>query len=89
MRGADITQETLFTTVKLDDFVPGDHPLRAIRALTDPALKRMSGLFSTIYADTGRHSIAPEKLLRALPASCTTSRRLACEYHARACVMTQ
>lgn len=46
-------------------FVPDDHPLRAIRALTDQALRRMSGLFSTLYADTGRHSIAPEKLLRA------------------------
>jgi transposase len=65
MRGADITQETLFTTAKLDDFVPDDHPLRAIRELTDQALRRLSGLFSTLYADTGRHSIAPEKLLRA------------------------
>lgn len=65
MRGADITQETLFTTAKLDDFVPDDHPLRAIRQLTDQALGRMSGLFSSLYADTGRHSIAPEKLLRA------------------------
>jgi transposase len=65
MRGADITQETLFTTAKLDDFVPDDHPLRAIRELTDRALRRMSGLFNTLYADTGRHSIPPEKLLRA------------------------
>lgn len=65
MRGADLTQEALFTTVKLADFVPNDHPLRAIRELTDQALRRMSGLFSTLYADTGRHSIAPEKLLRA------------------------
>ncbi len=65
MRGADITQETLFTTAKLDDFVPHDHPLRAIRELTDQALRRMSGLFNTLYADTGRHSIPPEKLLRA------------------------
>jgi transposase len=65
MRGADITQETLFTTAKLDDFVPDDHPLRAIRGLTDQALRRMSGVFSMLYADTGRHSIAPEKLLRA------------------------
>ncbi len=65
MRGADITQEALFTTAKLDDFVPVDHPLRAIRELTDQALRRMGGLFSTLYADTGRHSIPPEKLLRA------------------------
>ena len=34
MRGADITQESLFTVAKLDDFVPDDHPLRAIRSLT-------------------------------------------------------
>lgn len=65
MRGSDGMQESLFTVAKLDDFVPQDHPLRAIRELTDQALRRMSGLFSTLYADTGRHSIAPEKLLRA------------------------
>lgn len=65
MRGADIMQESLFTTAKLDDFVPEDHPLRAIRVLTDQALGRMNGLFDTLYADSGRHSIAPERLLRA------------------------
>lgn len=65
MRGADVTQESLFTVAKLDDFVPQDHPLRSIRVLTDQALGRMSSLFSTLYADSGRHSIAPEKLLRA------------------------
>ena len=65
MRGADVTQESLFTVAKLSDFVPDDHPLRSIRGLADQALGRMSGLFSTLYADRGRHSIAPEKLLRA------------------------
>ena len=65
MRGADVTQESLFTVAKLSDFVPEDHPLRSIRSLADQALGRMSGLFSTLYADNGRHSIAPEKLLRA------------------------
>lgn len=65
MRGADVTQESLFTVAKLDDFVPEDHPLRSIRALTDQALGRMSSLFSSLYADSGRYSIAPEKLLRA------------------------
>lgn len=59
-------QETLFTTVKLEDLVPADHPLRAIRLLVNDALKDLNGLFSTIYADSGRASIAPEKLLRAL-----------------------
>ncbi len=59
-------QEPLFTTVKLEDFVPADHPLRPLRLLVNQALKRLNGLFSTIYADGGRASIAPEKLLRAL-----------------------
>jgi transposase len=62
----DEMQEPLFTTVKLDDFVPADHPLRAIQLLVNDALKRLNGLFGVIYADSGRASIAPEKLLRAL-----------------------
>ncbi|WP_199730085.1 IS5 family transposase [Paraburkholderia sp. BL17N1] len=66
MRGMDEMQEPLFTTVKLEDFVPADHPLRPIRLLVNDALKRLNGLFSVIYADTGRASIAPEKLMRAL-----------------------
>jgi transposase len=65
MRGADITQESLFTTATLANFVPDDHPLREIRALVDEALGRMNYLFSTLYPETGRASIAPEKLLRA------------------------
>jgi transposase len=65
MRGADVTQEALFSTIKLDDFVAVDHPLRKIRALVDAALRRMNGRFNTMYADGGRASIPPEKLLRA------------------------
>ena len=32
MRGADSHCESLFTTVKLEDFVPANHPLCPIRA---------------------------------------------------------
>jgi transposase len=66
MRGADGMQESLFTVAKLDDFVPSDHPLRNVRILVNEALGRLNTLFNTIYADTGRESIAPEKLVRAL-----------------------
>lgn len=66
MRGSDGMQEALFTLAKLEDFVPTDHPLRAIRDLVNEALGRLGGLFNLIYADTGRASIAPEKLLRAM-----------------------
>ena len=69
MRGADTFTESLFTMRRLEDFVPADHPLRAIRALVNEALVKMDGLFSKMYeADIkgGRPSIAPEKLLRAM-----------------------
>jgi len=66
MRGTDGMQESLFTVAKLDDFVPADHPLRKIQVLVNEALGRLNGLFNAIYADTGRESIAPEKLMRAL-----------------------
>ena len=66
MRGMDEMRETLFRTVKLEDFVSADHPLRPIRLLVNQALKRLNGLFSVIYADSGRASIAPERLVRAL-----------------------
>jgi len=66
MRGSDGMQESLFMMSKLDDFVPSDHPLRPIQVLVDEALGRLNGLFNEIYADTGRASIAPEKLMRAL-----------------------
>jgi transposase len=66
MRGSDGMQEGLFTLAKLDDFVPADHPLRAIRVVVNDALGGLNELFNSIYADSGRASIAPEKLLRAM-----------------------
>lgn len=65
MRGEDIFQESLFTTIQLESFVPADHPLRPIKALLDEAMKNLNWLFSSIYADTGRESIPPERLIRA------------------------
>jgi len=59
----------MFTVLKLDDFVPKDHPLRPIRAWLNDALKRMDDVFARMYeadAKGGRPSIAPEKLVRAL-----------------------
>ncbi|MGI9289533.1 MAG: IS5 family transposase [Pseudomonadales bacterium] len=65
MRGDDVFQESLFTTVQLESFVPSDHPLRSIKALLDEAMKNLNWLFGRIYADTGRESIPPERLIRA------------------------
>jgi transposase len=59
-------QEALFTMAKLEDFVPADHPLRPIRQLVNTALAGLNELFNQMYPGTGRASIAPEKLMRAL-----------------------
>ncbi len=66
MRGADITQESLFTMVRFETFVPDDHPLRPIRAMVNETLGRMSWLFDAMYAEGGRESIPPERLVRAM-----------------------
>ena len=65
MRGEDIFQESLFTTIQLESFVPSNHPLRPIRMLLDKAMQNLSWLFDSIYADRGRESIPPERLIRA------------------------
>src|SRR5512139_2895111 len=66
MRGADEQPGSMFSYVSLEERVPQDHPLRAIRQITDRALERLSSRFGTLYVQFGRPSIAPEKLLRAL-----------------------
>ena len=65
MRGADIQQDTLFSTVIPEERVPPDHPLRPIREMVNTALKELDADFNALYSELGRDSIAPEKLLRA------------------------
>jgi transposase len=59
MRGVEETQGAMFSYVSLEQRVPKKHPLRAVRQLVDAALTAM-------YSETGRPSIPPEQLLRAL-----------------------
>jgi transposase len=66
MRGSDKRPGELFSYVDLEQRVRFDHPLRAIRALTDTALEALSGDFAALYSGLGRPSIAPEMLLRAM-----------------------
>ena len=66
MRGEDQKQEAMFSYVSPEERVPQDHPLRPIREMVDTILKEMSPRFARLYADVGRPSIAPERLLRAL-----------------------
>jgi transposase len=66
MRGADRRTEGLFSYVSCESRVPATHPLRSILPIADAALAALSGEFQQLYAVSGRPSIAPEKLLRAL-----------------------
>ena len=66
MRGSDPKQEAMFSYVSPENRVPAEHPLRPLRALMDDILRQMSPRLARLYADTGRPSIAPERLLRAL-----------------------
>ena len=66
MRGDDQQAGPLFSYVSLEQRVPADHPLRSIRQMTDAALTQLSPRFERLYASTGRPSIPPEQLLRAL-----------------------
>src|SRR6202163_44535 len=66
MRGDDEQQLDVFSYVSPEQRIPQDHPLRPVRAMADEALRDLELCFSQLYAKTGRPSIAPEKLLRAL-----------------------
>jgi transposase len=65
MRGIDYQQGDMFSYLSPEQRVRQDHPLRTVRAMTDEILERMSPLFDAMYAEGGRPSIPPEKLLRA------------------------
>ena len=55
----------MFSYLTLAQRIAADHPARQIRVLVDRALERMDGELEKLYSDTGRPSIAPERLLRA------------------------
>ena len=66
MRGIEDQQWPMFSYVRLEDRVPDDYPLRRLCALVNGILANMSKLFDVRYSHTGRPSIPPEQLLRAL-----------------------
>ena len=71
MRGDDKHKAAMFSYVTMEQRIPVNHPMRwfpdtvRIRAQVDRALGAIEGVFDGIYSDTGRPSIAPERLLRA------------------------
>ena len=76
MRGGDERSGSLFSYVDLEARVGKDHPLRTIRGIVNEALAALSGEFSALYSRSGRPSIPPEKLLRAMLYSIRSERQL-------------
>jgi transposase len=66
MRGPDEQTADMFSYLSPEARVRPDHPLRAIRLMTDQVLHELSPRFDRMYSDMGRPSIPPEQLLRAL-----------------------
>lgn len=64
MRGKTCNQSSMVCLISPEVAVPEDHPLRAIRTIADEALRSLSRRFDRMYADTGRPSVPPERLLK-------------------------
>lgn len=65
MRGRRDPQVTMLAFIDPETRVPPDHPLRTIKRLADQALAALSPEFDRMYAEVGRPSIPPERLLKA------------------------
>jgi len=66
MRGDRDLQHPMFFAANTEERLAQDHPLRAIKRQADEVLKAMSRNFGAAYSPTGRPSIPPEVLLKAM-----------------------
>ena len=66
MRGEADDQLPLFHVFEVEDRIRKDHPLRDIKRRSDRILATMTAKFAAAYSPTGRPSVPPERLLKAL-----------------------
>jgi transposase len=66
MRTKEKHQKRMWSYVSDEERIPQDHPLRAMSEMVNAILREMSPHFARLYADDGRASVPPERLLRAL-----------------------
>jgi transposase len=82
MRGRKEGQDSMLALVSLNELVPARHPARTIKKLADECLAELSGVFDEMYANVGRPSIPPERLLKAqllIALYSVRSERMLCE----------
>ena len=63
MRGEDHRPEGFFSYLRLEQRIPADHPLRAIRDLVDAALNPQGARFAIIYSTSGTTGICPLEVI--------------------------
>lgn len=66
MRGHADDQTLLFHSFSVEDRICRDHPLRDIKTRVDRIVLGLLPAFAAAYSDTGRPSVPPERLLKAL-----------------------
>lgn len=65
MRGQEKKQTSMLVLRSPEDFVPKEHPIRRIKKMADEVLRALSPTLESMYAEGGRPSIPPERLLKA------------------------
>jgi transposase len=81
MRGS-VENQSAVLMVNPEAMVPGDHPIRVVKRIADAVLDRMAPQLNGMYAERGRPSIPPERLLKAqilIALYTVRSERLFCE----------
>jgi transposase len=66
MRGRVDNQVSMMCLINPEDVVPDGHPLREIKKLADDALASIDEQLEPMYAESGRPSIPPERLLKSM-----------------------
>ncbi len=64
MRGNEEKQIDAFSYMSMEDRIPAKHPIRPFKAMVNEILRDMDAALDSLYAESGRPSIAPEYLLR-------------------------
>jgi transposase len=65
MRGRATSQTSLLALLDIESRIPKRHPIREIKRLVREIFRELDGHFADLYADKGRVSIPPERLLGA------------------------
>jgi transposase len=65
MRGRPDPQTSMLAFLDPESLIPAEHPIRTIKRLADQSLAELDELFTAMYAEEGRPSIPPERLLKA------------------------